>query len=23
MPFFGQYQITQITPQLVQEFESW
>ncbi len=23
IPFFGAYQLTQITPQLVQEFESW
>ncbi|WP_197712805.1 hypothetical protein [Polynucleobacter necessarius] len=23
IPFFGIYQLTQITPQLVQEFESW
>jgi integrase len=23
IPFFGSYQLTQITPQLVQEFESW
>ena len=23
IPFFGGYQLTQITPQLVREFESW